>query len=233
MPDLTPGQPQGGPATPTQPASPPLPIPGPPAAVADDDLSSLSPEEIQARLRARERDMKFRLQAIRHEAQAMGDDVLVGGRPLLDMIRERKEAAVGLAIGGGALVGILWGAVRRERRRPSPDDQIDFIRARMASLLDEAAQQVADGTAVDVAMQRALRSAPVVYVEPREPMAQAQRSAAQTIDVVVKSLFGYALKSVVDHLTHNLTSRLPGVPGASAGLPTNPPPVAPPAGAVR
>lgn len=207
MPDLAPGQPTGGPATPTHDASPPLPIPGPPAAIADDDLSALSPEDIQDRIRARERDMKFRIEAIRHEVRAMGDDVVIGGRPLLDWIRERKEAAVGLAIGGGALVGIVWGLARREARRPDPDDQIDFINARMASLLDEAAHKVARGASVDSAMQHALRSAPVVYTEPRAPEVQARSSVMQTFDVAVKSLLGFALKAATDHLTQTLTGR--------------------------
>ncbi len=209
MPDLAPGQPTGGPATPTHDASPPLPIPAPPAALSTDDLSQLSPEDIQARITARERDMKYRLAAIKHEVASLGDDVTFAGRPLLDWIRERKVLAVGVAAGAGALVGILWGVAKRESRRPDPDDQIDFIRARMTSLLDEAAHKVARGASTEDAMRHAMRSAPIVYTDAPArdsmPAAQTKSSVRQTIDVAVKSMLGFALKAATDQLTQKLT----------------------------
>lgn len=209
MPDLAPGQPTGGPATPTKSAEPPLPIPAPPAALSTDDLASLSPEDIQARITARERDMKFRLQAIRHEVRSMGDDVVVGGRPMLDLIRDHKEAAIALALGAGALVGLLWGAARREKRRPDVDDQVDMIRVRMASLLEEAADRVSRGTSTDEAIDRAVRAAPVVYMPGRETSSaaasQAKSSVRQAVDLAVKSAIGFASKAAMDAATKKFT----------------------------
>lgn len=209
--DLTPGQPHGGPATPTRQAQTPLPLPAPPAAVASDDLTTLSPEDIQERITARERDMKFRIEAIKHEVRALGSDVTVDGRPALDWIRDNKELALGGAAGAGLLLGLLLGALAREMRRPDPDDTEDFIRVRMASLMDDAAKRVARGESVEQAADRVSRQMPVIYAD-RSTTVAARSSLAQALDLGLKSLVGVVAKSVGDQITRSIS----GAPAPTA-----------------
>lgn len=202
--DLTPGQPTGGPATPTKQAQDLLPLPAPPAAVASDDLSQLSPEELQARIDARERDMKFRLRAIRHEVRELGSDVMLGDRPALDWIRDHKERALAYGAGAGLVLGLLVGLIARARRRPDPDDTEDFIRLRMSSLLDEAATRVARGESVESAADRVARSAPVVYAD-RSTTVAARSSLLNAVDLGLKTLVGVVAKSVGDELSRSIS----------------------------
>jgi|GEM_PF-3901056 len=206
MPDLLPGQPTGGPDTPTRPAEPALPLPAPPASMAADDLTTLSATEIEERLRARERDMKFRLVALRHEVGELGSDLTVGGRPLLDWIRDRTELIVGGAAAVGLVAGLLLGVRARRRTWSGLDDTGDVVRFRMAGLLEEAAQRVAGGDDLEEATRRAVAAAPVVYADNRVEAA-ARSSLMQAVDVGLKSLVGVVAKSVGDQITKSLSGR--------------------------
>ena len=159
----------------------------------------LSAEEIRQQLLARERDIKFRLDALKHEALSVLDDVNVEGRPLGDRIRERPLAFVGGAAGVGATVGILLGLRARAKRRPDPDDQIDFIRARLALALDDAARRVAGGAGVDEALRDSMDTMPVAYSAAPEPSTSGPHRR-QALDLLVKSAAGFAIKAVVDVL---------------------------------
>lgn len=182
------------------------PIPGPPVNIGDDvALEQLTADQIRARLAARERDLKYHVAALKHEAATVLDDVVVDGRPLMDRIRERPAVALGIAAATGAVVGSLFGLrARAKRRAPVPEDHIEFIRARLATALDEAAAKVARGTSVEDAMQSSMSSVPAVFGDSRAP--ESYHTARQgAFDVAFKSALGFGLKAVVDYLIRRFT----------------------------
>lgn len=200
--------PTPGPTAKTQALEPSIgPIPGPSVPIGGDvRLDSLSAEEIEHRLAARERDLKFHLSALRHEAATIGDDINIGGRPVMDIIRAQPVVAVGTALATGALLGALLGLRARAKRRPPTDDGIDFVRARLAIALEDAAQRVAWGADSEAALKAAMKSMPVIYGDSQSTAAmQARSSTREAIDVAVKSAVGFAAKAAVDQLTQKLT----------------------------
>lgn len=183
-------------------------LPMPPVTVGGDDrLDDLSPEDIRARLVARERDLKFHLAALRHEAATVADDVNIGGRPLMDIIRGRALVALGTAAAAGALVGALAGLRARAKRRPHTDDEVDFVRARLALAVEDAARRVARGADTEAAIRRSMREVPVIYGDSQVGAAldQTRSSTREVVDVAVKSAVGFAAKAAVDQLTQRLT----------------------------
>lgn len=196
--------PQGGPTTPTETPTPPLPSRD--IRTHDRlDLDSMSPEDIQAQIVSRERDMKYHIQALKGELTDVLEDVNVAGRPLPDRIREKPLQALGLAGGAGALLGLTWGLVQRARRRPAPDDGLDFTRARLAFLIDEAAYKVAKGTPAEEALRTTARATPAVYAD-RDPRAPVPRTPAQqAFGLAFNTALGFGIKTALDLLTKKLT----------------------------
>lgn len=182
-------------------------LPAPPVTVGgEDSYDDLSPEDIRARLVARERDLKFHLAALRHEAMTVGDDLNIGGRPVMDIIRARPALALAAAAAVGALLGSLLGLRARSKRRPKADDDVDFVRARLAMALEDAAQRVARGTDPEAALRASMRTVPVIYGDSQAPTAQQARSSArEAVDVAVKSAVGFAAKAAMDQVTKKLT----------------------------
>lgn len=189
----------------------PMPIP---PALDDDgvDLSMLSAEDIRARLVARERDMKFRIDALKREVLTVGEDVTVSGRPLFDIVRGDPLRTAAVVGGSGVVVGLLLGLWARRRRRVEPDHGLNAVRARIASLVDEAAEHVARGTSAEDAIRRTTRQFPVYT--PSSPSSsagvaasQAKSSIRQAVDLAVKSAVGFALKAATDQLTQKLTGK--------------------------
>ena len=182
------------------------PIPSPPVTIGDDvALEQLTADQIRARLAARERDLKYHVAALKHEAATVLDDVVVDGRPLMDRIREKPLVAFGAAAAAGALIGMLLGLrARAKRRAPVPEDHIEFIRARLAVALDEAAAKVAEGTSVEDAMQSSMKSVPAVFGDskPFEPHRTAKQSA---FDVALQSALGFGVKAVMDQVIRRYT----------------------------
>ena len=175
------------------------PIPGRPAGLGNDvSLDTLTPDEIRARIQARERDLKYHVEALKHEATTVLDDVNVGGRPLMDIIRQRKPIALAAGAGSGALVGIVLGLRARAKKRPPQDeDHIEFVRARLAVALDEAAERVARGDTVDQAMQRSMKTVPAVFGDSKKP--EPSLSSKQTLlDVALTTAIGFAVKTAMD-----------------------------------
>lgn len=200
-----PSPPTPGPASKTDALQDRSPLPAPPADIGEGlDVDDLSAEAIRAQIVARERDMKYHVAALRHEVLTMGDDVTVGGRPLLDLIRSNKVLSMGVAVGVGLLAGALLGARARARRRPEPDDGLQFIRARTATLLDEAAWKVALGLSTEEALRQTLKTTPVVYAEP-QPVARVGSPVGDTVDIAIKSATGFLLKAAMDRVTQTLT----------------------------
>ena len=172
----------------------------PSALAADDDLSKihLTADEVRRRLVARERDIQYHLDALKHETLSVLDDVNIDGRPLMDRIRQRPEVAVALAAGTGALLGVLLGVRARWKRRPETADHVDFVQARLAVALDEAAHRVAQGAEVETAIRRSMEAVPVAYSDGSGAAQQARSSTREAVDVAVKTAVGFGVKALMD-----------------------------------
>lgn len=196
-----------GPNSKTKALEPALgPIPSPPVDIGGhDSLDTLTAEEIRARLAARERDLRYHVQALKHEATAVLDDVNVGGRPVMDWIRQRQPAALGAAASVGALLGIALGLRARARRRPEPiGDHIEFVRARLTVAVDEAARRVARGEPVDEAMERSMKAVPAVFGDAQRPE-PAQTNQTLT-NVALTTAVGFGVKTALDYAVRRYTS---------------------------
>ena len=200
--------PSPGPLTPTRdlddPISGALPSPLGPA----DDLSTvmMTADEVRQRLAARERDIKYHLAALKHEATTVFDDVNVGGRPLMDRIRAQPHLALALSAGTGALLGVLAGlrATAKKRRALEAEPPVGFVRARLDFAVEDAAQQVARGADTESAIRRAMAAVPVAYAD-GSAMSQARSTRAELVDVAMKTAVGFAAKSAMDLLVKRLT----------------------------
>lgn len=201
-------QPTPGPTTPTREVEAFTgAIPGPTVTAGDDvALDQLMPEEIRARLMARERDIKFHVQALKHEALTVIDDVNVGGRPLMDIVRGNPTVALATAAGAGLLAGLLVGLRARAKRRPPTDDEIDFVRARLALALDAAARRVAEGTEMEAALKESMETVPTMYSEsPVFPRERRHSVRHQLLETLLISAVGFAAKAVMDLVTQQVT----------------------------
>lgn len=157
----------------------------------------LTADQIREQLRARERDMQYRIDALKHEALAVLDDVNVGGRPLTDYIRERPLEIAGSALATGALLGLLWGLRARAKRRPQADD-FAVVRARIDVAIEEAAHRVARGADVEDALREAMPVVPALYARTESVPEQAASSTKEAVDVAVKTAIGFGVKAVMD-----------------------------------
>ena len=198
--------PAPGPNSPTKaleagPRSLPSPL------AADDDLSKihLTADEVRRRLVARERDIQYHLDALKHETLSVLDDVNIDGRPLMDRIRQRPEVAVALAAGTGALLGALLGVRARVKRRPETADHVDFVQARLAVALDEAAHRVARGAEVESAIRQSMETVPVAYGDASGASQQARSSTREAVDVAVKTAIGFGVKALMDVVIRKYT----------------------------
>ena len=180
-----------------------------PAPMTDADgdvaLVQLGADELRARLLARERDIKFRVEALQHEAGLLLDDVNVGGRPLVDIIRGDTPRALGVAGAVGAAVGLLLGLRARAKRRPDADDEIDFVRARLAVALDDAAERVARGEDVDEALRRSMDAVPALYGDASQLRPRPRSTRRQALDVAVTTAIGFGTKVLLDQITKRYT----------------------------
>lgn len=185
-----------------------------PPALADDgvDLAMLSPDDIKARIVARERDMKFRIESLKREVVTVGEDIVYDGRPLFDVVRGKPWETAAIVGGAGIFVGVLLGLWARRGNRVEPDHGLNAIRARIATLVDEAAAKVAKGTSAEDAIRSTTREFPVYT--PSAPQttagaasAQAKSSVRQAVDLAVKSAVGFAIKAGTDQLTQKLTGK--------------------------
>ena len=183
------------------------PIPSPPAPLDGVDLSALTADEIRARLDARQRDLKYHIAARKHEAATVADDVLIDGRPFMDIVRAQPWRAVGLSAAVGGTVGALLGVWAKRRNRPDePEDHIDFIRVRLAYALDDAARRVAAGADTDDAIRRSRQTVPVAYGDAGgQGAADDARHSHGVLSVVVKTALGFAAKAAVDAAVRRYT----------------------------
>ena len=199
------GAPTPGPSTPVEPVKTAFPNPVPTSG-SGLDLQSLTPEDIQAQIVARERDMKYQIDAIKNELVTIADDVNIGGRPFLDVFRAHPERSLAIAGAIGATAGVLLGLWSRRRRRPEPDDGVEFVRARLATLLDEAAWKVANGVPTDDALRHTFKTVPAVYSD-RQPVSTPTREHDSVGGLLLKTALGFGLKTGLDLLTQRLTDQ--------------------------
>lgn len=186
----------------------PTPVSAVPSRIdPDNETTKRSAAELRALLDARQNDLQFRIQAIKDEL-TNPSSLNVGGRPLPDVLRENALRNVGIALGAGATIGLLAGALSRRRHRVDPDEGFDLVRARLSTFLDDAAEHVRRGASSADAIRKTLRDTPVVYAPPAEQAAhQAKSSIREAVDTAVKSAIGFALKAAMDQLTKKLTGR--------------------------
>ena len=176
----------------------------PSALSADDDLSKvhLTADQVRQRLIARERDIQYHLDALKHEAASVLDDVNIDGRPVMDRIRERPKDAILAAAAAGALVGVLFGVRARAKRRTEPEDHIDFIKARLSVAVEEAALRVSRGAEVEDAVRASMDDVPVAYGDAAAVAHQTQSSMREVVDVAVKTAVGFGIKAIMDAVVH-------------------------------
>ncbi len=207
-----------GPSSPLADAVDRSPMLLPPAHEDTVDLKMLSPEDIRARILARERDMKFRLAALKHEAKTVGEDITFEGRPLFDIVRGAPLQTIAIVGGSGVAVGVVLGMLARRRARVEPDYGAQAVRARVAHMIDEAAEFVRRGSSTEDAIRHTTKSFPVYT--PSAPTAsvaasQAKSSVRQAVDFAVKSAVGFAVKAGTDQLTKTLTGKTDTVDAVS------------------
>ncbi|MFP4269580.1 MAG: hypothetical protein ACLFTL_03315, partial [Alphaproteobacteria bacterium] len=78
----------------------------------DHDLTRLPSREIRAQLAARERDIKYHLESLKHEVTTAAD-ITVGGRPLPEVARENAFRNALVTLGVGLAIGLLRGLRKR------------------------------------------------------------------------------------------------------------------------
>lgn len=115
---------------------------------------------------------------------------------------ERRWVIAGVV---GATAGILLGLrARAKRRRRQPDAGFEFVQARLATFLEEAAARVANGRSAEDALNDLFRTVPVVYAD-RHLSADALEPQPGLAKTLMKSAFGFGLKAGLDLLTQRLT----------------------------
>ena len=167
----------------------------------------LKAAEIRARLDARERDIQFHLEALKHEATTLAG-VTVGGRPLPDVLRDDAVRNAAIAAAVGLALGLLRALRQRSKRRRRADDDVEasLARLRFRVALDDAVERVARRNAdPDEALRRALRSVPASYGPAGDVGGRRHSTARNVFDVVATTAAGFAAKTAMDLLTQRLT----------------------------
>ncbi|WP_420457397.1 hypothetical protein [Rubrivirga sp.] len=179
----------------------------PSAIVPDSDLAKLhlTADQVRQRLIARERDIQYHIDALKHEAMTVFDDVNIDGRPLPDRIREKPELFVAGAAGAGAFVGMLLGLWARAKRRPDPEDTVGFVRARLDVALEEAAHRVARGEDTEAALRRSMEPMPVAYGDTGAGAERERSSSRQAFDIALQTAVGFGVKAAMDVVVRRYT----------------------------
>lgn len=187
----------------------------------DNQFRDLSQAEIRAQLDARQRDLQYHLEALRREATDP-TTFLVGGRPIVDVLRANASRYAAYAAGGAALLVIGTVVLRRRRRRnrPEPLEMADIVRAQFARFLDEAADLMARGVPAEKALRRAAKGkTPMLYLG-APPEAEPRRSAVRdAFGSALKTALGFAAKAAVDQVTAQVSGamRRPASPPPPGG----------------
>ncbi len=166
---------------------------------AASPTQALTIDELRERLEFRERSIENHLVGLRKELTTF-NDVTVGGRPLLDYVREDPLLAVGVAAGVGMVAGLVGGLLGRDEPE-EPSERDIWMSAYLDDLVDEAGFRVAGGEDAETALSKALRGrAPVIVLED-EP----RHSTSTTLNVLMNTALGFGAKFALDRIAQRLT----------------------------
>jgi ElaB/YqjD/DUF883 family membrane-anchored ribosome-binding protein len=162
---------------------------------------TLTQHELRAELETRKHLLDYHLSGLQSEMTVA--DVNVGGRPVLDYVREKPLVAAGVAAGVGVLAGLVTGLMGREA--PEEPSEYDlWMRAYLSDLVDESAYRVQRGEDSDSALRSAMRRrAPVIVLEREEEPVRARSSSAASI--LFKTALGFGIKFALDQVSQQLT----------------------------
>ncbi|MEP0545849.1 MAG: hypothetical protein ABJF88_02880 [Rhodothermales bacterium] len=168
-----------------------------------DDLKkkTLTQHELRAELDTRKTLLDYHLSGIKSEMTVA--DVNVGGRPVLDYVREKPLVAAGVAVGVGVVAGLVTGLLGREAPE-EPSDYDLLMGAYLNDLMDDAGSRVRRGQNSEAALRQALqRRAPVVVMEaPEEPV---KERASSIFSVLINTALGFGVKLAMDRMAQQLT----------------------------
>ncbi len=168
-----------------------------------DDVKkkTLTQHELRAELAARKSRLDYHLSGLQSEMTVA--DVNVGGRPVLDYVREQPLLAAGIAVGVGVVAGLVTGLMGRE----APDEPGDYdllMGAYLNDLLDDAGSRVRRGEGSNAALRKALRRrSPVVVLEAEEQPVKERTSSI--FSVLVNTALGFGVKLAMDRMAQQLT----------------------------
>lgn len=167
----------------------------------DAKKKHLTQHQLRAELETRKDLLDYHLSGLQSELTVA--DVNVGGRPILDHVRERPLLAAGIAAGAGVVAGLVTGLMGREAPE-EPSDYDLWMSAYLDDLVDDAGYRVQRGEDSGVALRKALRSrAPVVVLEPEE--APVKERASSIFSVLLNTALGFGVKFALDQMAHELT----------------------------
>ena len=168
----------------------------------DAKKKDLTQQELRGELEARKLRLDQHLSGLQSELTVA--DVNVGGRPILDYVREKPLVVAGVAAGVGMLAGIVTGLMKREAPEPLSERDL-WMSAYLNDLLDESAHRVQRGEDSDAALRRSLRRrAPVVVLEADEPPVVKRQSSLGGL--LLKTAFGFGVKFALDQVAQQVTS---------------------------
>lgn len=195
----------------------------------DAKKNTLTQHQLRAELDRRKELLDYHLSGLQSELTIA--DVNVGGRPVLDHVRERPLLAAGVAAGVGVLAGLVTGLMGREEPE-EPSDYDLWMGAYLDDLVDDAGYRVQRGEDSDVALRKALRSrAPLIVLEPEEE--PVKERAGSIFSVLVNTALGFGVKFALDQMAQELTGEdeiVEAVKGAKdePSVPPASPPAPPP-----
>mgnify|MGYP000427505045 CR=1 FL=1 len=170
------------------------------------DARVKSSTALKAELAAREKNVAFRLAALKEEVTAPFGGIGGGARSLASKPKPSPERLLLIAGVVGATAGILLGLRSRSKRRPQPDAGFDFIQARLSTFLDDAARKVAKGRSTEDALDDLFRTVPVVYAD-RQLAAEALEPKTSAVKTLAKSAAGFGLKMGIDMVKQSLAGK--------------------------
>ncbi len=168
-----------------------------------DDLKkkTLTQHQLRAELETRKTLLDYHLSGLQSEMTVA--DVNVGGRPVLDYVREQPLLAAGVAVGVGVVAGLVTGLLGREAPEELSDRDL-LMSAYLEDLLDDAGSRVRRGDDSDAALRHALRRrAPVVVLEAEEE--PVKERASSIFSVLVNTALGFGVKLAMDRVAQQLT----------------------------
>lgn len=185
------------------------------------ETADLSYDQLKERIEGRERSMRRHVEGLKQELTTVSD-VTVGGRPVLDYVREQPLLAVGVAAGVGLLAGLVGGLASRPEPE-SPSDHDLWMSAYLEDVIEEGGFRVQGGEDAETALRKVLRKrAPVVVLEAEaKPVAQARG----TVSMLLNTALGFGMKLALDQVAQRLTGEEEIVD--ALGRTAEPPPYAP------